>query len=161
MIRSFIVLCPSGIFQYCTAMSGISNLGSDQLGRRPWSISWIHLVYVWTASSSRYPTKRWVILGETRYDRNMPLKKTPWAPRIMVFMNQPGSDIFIKVKRCMRSLKLSRNDVSISDCTERASFEPRLHTSLPVAFRSSHCRASCAAGYQDDEACRRPCPGLE
>lgn len=32
---------------------------------------------------------------------NIELKNTPWAPRSMNFMNQPGSAILRKVRRCL------------------------------------------------------------
>lgn len=46
------------------------------------------------------------VRGETRNMTNMALNHTPCAPRTINLMNWPGSAIFIKVSRCILSLKL-------------------------------------------------------
>lgn len=51
--------------------------------------------------------------GEESEKRRGLTKYTPCAPRIINFMNQPGSHIFMKVRRCILSLYDSSRSVSI------------------------------------------------
>lgn len=106
-----ILRCPSGICQYLIAISGADSL--SHAGRWPFSRSSIAFEYVITASSSRYPTKRWQICGDMRYARENPLKNTHWAPRTMKRIDRPGSASLRKVRRCIRSLYASSRSVSI------------------------------------------------
>ena len=73
----------------------------------PFSIDSMHLVYVLTASSYKYPTNLWAIFGDSKYMNPKPQKNTPCAKNMQLLNNGPGYFSSRAVNKCMRSFYAS------------------------------------------------------